>query len=94
MQETVIEGDDSMEDALMKLSEGNPGAITALTEMVKVASNEDVGDDEVQLEGAAAGFQLLLKVDMEGLRGPDIWELYKDECDEDAGKMVEKVRSM
>lgn len=77
-EETVIESDDTLQDAVVKMSDGNPGALTALTELIQ--------DPD--------GFKLLMKLDMLGVRGPDIWRLYKDECGGDVECMVNKIRQM
>lgn len=73
-----IEAHDSVHDILIKLSEGNPGALTALIEVVK--------DDPVM------GFMDLLHLDDMGMRGPQIWVAYKDHCKQDRTAFVKAIR--
>jgi len=60
---TKIKTFDSAESALHKLSEGNPGALVALMELV--------GQENFALVNC-------LKFDEMGIYGPRIWMLYKD----------------
>lgn len=50
------------QDQIIRLSEGNPGAMTVLVETIKLFGLNAL--DEVEK--------------VEGLRGPEIWMLYKD----------------
>lgn len=68
---------DSMLDVMLKLAEGNPGAITVLTQIVKQDSTE--------------GFFILLGLDDMNIRGSQIWVGYKDYCDCDLTKFIEAV---
>lgn len=70
-----IAPEDSTMDAMVKLSEGNPGAATALAELVQQENGE----------------LALLTLDAERIYGADIWVLYKDMCDADIDCVIEKL---
>ena len=67
--------------AVMKLAEGNPGAIRAIAEMVEVTPKADPGN-------LLGGFGMLLNLDSSGIYGTRVWMLYKDVCGEDPAKAV------
>lgn len=69
---------DSLQDIIIKMSEGNPGALTALVEVVKA--------DPVM------GFMDLLHLDDMGMRGPQIWVAFKDHCKQDLAAFVKAIR--
>lgn len=60
---------DKWTDVLYKMSEGNPGALTAMLSIIDAAS---VGE-----KGHSATFIPLVHLDMHGIYGPRIWMLYK-----------------
>lgn len=64
---------DSPMTAVVKMCEGNPGAATALSELLNTA-------------GVAAGLMAVLTCDDLGLYGWKIWIAYKDYCGQDAEK--------
>lgn len=66
-------------DMLMVMSEGNPGAITVLSEMLK--------SDE------ALGFFLILGLDDMNIRGTQVWIGYKDYCGQDINKFIEATKN-
>lgn len=70
---TRIEFTDTMMDAIMKLVEGNPGAISVVTQMVQRNSNIDPDD-------AFSELGPLLALDSHAIYGSRIWMLYKDVC--------------
>lgn len=72
-----IELNDSVFDVIYKMSEGLPGAIVGITELMK--------SDE-------AGFMLLLGLDDMNIRGSQIWQAYKYLYNEDGKKFAEAVR--
>ena len=71
--ETRIEITDTIFTAISKLSEGNPGSITAMAEMMKVVPETDP-------QNALGVFGFLLSLDSFGIYGSDIWVLFKDIC--------------
>lgn len=73
-----IELNDSVFDVIYKMSDGLPGAIVAITELMK--------SDE-------AGFMLLLGLDDMNIRGSQIWEAYKYLYNENGKKFAEAVKN-
>lgn len=73
-----IEGNDTILDVIYKMSDGLPGAIVGMTELMK--------SDE-------AGFMLLLGLDDMNIRGSQIWEAYKYLYHEDGKKFAEAVKN-
>lgn len=68
---------DSFTDIIIKLSEGNPGAVSVVTEMMR----KDDWDND------APGFTKILLLDSMGIYGDKIWMLYNDCCDRDLDQM-------
>lgn len=68
--------DDSFQDIAMKLSEGNPGALTVILKLF--ADEPD-------------GIMAILGLDDMNMRGPQIWIAFKDHCGEDLKKLKECV---
>ncbi len=72
----------SLTDCVVELSEGNPGAVTALMEAMTC---------ERALNGPMGAFYPLLGLDGWEIYGSDIYVLWNDICDRDADKMVSIV---
>jgi hypothetical protein len=72
-----IELTDSMMSAMMKLAEGNPGAVSALCKQAESASAIDP-------DSAFGPLGALLSLDGMGIYGPNIWMLWKDVCNQNA----------
>jgi hypothetical protein len=68
---------DSVLDALMAMSEGNPGAANVLMEL---------------MNNYSSGFMLILNLDDMNIRGPQIWVGYKDHCNCDLKKFSDCIR--
>jgi hypothetical protein len=66
-------------DFLVTMSEGNPGAITVLSQVLK--SDEDLG------------FLLVLQLDDMNIRGTQVWIGYKDYCGQDIDKFIDCVKN-
>lgn len=75
MTETVIELTDSTFDVLIKMSQGNPGALTALYELMKLDN----------------GLLSILKLDSMQIRGCLIWIGYSDHCKKDIHKFHDYI---
>ena len=60
---------DKMVDVIIKLSEGNPGAVTVLTALLA--------------EDYDRNFLLILTLDDMNIRGSQIWVGFKDHCNSD-----------
>lgn len=69
-----LTGNDTMMTSMIKLSEGNPSAATALAEMSKVRGPEML--------------LVLLNADDMNLRGAMLWVAYKEYCKYDANKLA------
>jgi hypothetical protein len=74
-----IELTDTPMSAIIKLCEGNPGALEVCCELFKTGSQTD---PDAALEGLAP----LLDLDTLGIYGSKIWMLFKDVCGEDIVK--------
>ncbi len=68
---------DTMKDFYHLMSEGNPGAITVLG---NIMSNDPI-----------SGFNTLLHLDDMNIRGSQIWVAFKDYCKKDLSMLVEAV---
>ena len=73
-----LELNDSILDVIFKMSNGIPGAIVGITELMK-------SDD--------AGVMLLLGLDDMNIRGSQIWEAYKYLYNEDGKKFAEAIKA-
>lgn len=71
-------------DVMMKMSDGNPGAITVLMKILEQtpAIDPDCGE----------GLFTILQLDTLALYGPHIWMLYKDVCGEDITRTLAVIR--
>lgn len=77
---------DSMMDIMVKLSEGNPGALHVCMRLLK----EGAAIDPLAFAG---GLSNLLSLDTNGIYGSRIWVLYKDICGENLANMVALLRA-
>jgi hypothetical protein len=83
---TRLKLDMSLMDIIMILSEGNPGAVSVLAQIIKEAPKIDPQD-------AFGGLGCLLALDTHGIFGPRIWMLYKDVCNQDLTSMLAILRA-
>jgi hypothetical protein len=86
MTTTRIKPDDSLREAIYKLSEGNPGAVRVLIDLFK-------HNDKIDPDNILGGTGVLLNLDMLGIYSSRIWMLYKDVCGEDYVKTVAMIRA-
>lgn len=70
MSNEKITSDMSIMDMMMTMSEGNPGALTVLMQMMQ----------------DPRGFMDILLLDTLDIRGSKVWMLYSDSCDKNTGK--------
>lgn len=77
---------DNVMSAMMKLGEGNPGALSVLTSLFKEGKNIDKLN-------AFEGFGPILSLDALGIYGSDIWLLYKDICNESLVNLIGILRA-
>ena len=68
---------DSMMDVMMKMSEGNPGALTCLMDIMK----------KQDWYGGADSLTMVLSFDTLGLYGSKLYMLWNDCCDRNLGKL-------
>lgn len=76
MEKSRIQLTDTAMSAAMKMSEGNPGAISVCARMLRDGAKIDPDD-------FAGGVGNLLSMDTLRIYGSRIWMLYKDVCGED-----------
>lgn len=72
-----IKLEDNLFDSIYKMSEGLPGAMVGITELMKADEN---------------GFMLLLGLDDMNIRGSQIWEAYKYLYHEDGKKFAQAIK--
>lgn len=78
---------DSFLEVAFKLSEGNPGALTAIMEIYKHAGAIDPDD-------ALGGLGALLHLDTLEIYGSDLYVLWSDICDRDTAKTLAVLRAV
>lgn len=74
--------------AVMKLSEGNPGAITVMAKLMQEEARIDP-DHFMTLSGLA----YIMTLDTFGIYGSNIWGFYKDVCQENVANMIAVMRA-
>jgi len=78
---------DTAMSAIMKISEGNPGALSVCAEMFKQGPRIDP-------DAFGGGLSGLLSLDTHGIYGGDIWLLYKDVCKQNLVHMIAALRAV
>lgn len=81
-----IKLEDSIMDALVKMSDGNPGALTAMQNMLMQGENIDP-------QGALGGTGAILDLDTWEIYGSDIYILWNDKCNRDVRRMLMIIRA-
>lgn len=81
-----IELTDTTMEILMKMSEGNPGAVSVLAKMLKEGGTVDP-------DGFMGGLGAILSLDTLGIRGHKIWMLWKDVSGQKLGIMLGLLRA-
>ena len=76
-----IELTDSTVSALTKMSDGNPGAASAMVEIIQKGGKIDP-------DSAMGGLGAILSLDTHRIYGTDIYVLFSDICDKDVAKML------
>lgn len=84
MSHERIKGSDSGFDAIVKLSEGNPGAVGALMEILNSTVDKD---------SAMGGLGSILLLDSYGIYGTDIYVLFSDICNKEVAKTIAVLRA-
>ena len=73
-----IELSDTGKDVVLKMSDGNPGAIRVMADILNKYEQE--------------GLMFLLDLDDMNIRGSQIWIGFNDYCNEDLGKFVACIK--
>lgn len=84
--ETRLKLEDTLFDAIPKLSKGNPGAMCACMDILGNGAKIDPGS-------ALGGLGALLSLDTYHIYESRIWMLYKDVCGENLIKMIAVLRA-
>lgn len=77
---------DNAMSAVVKMSEGNPGAMTALMEVIKCGEQVDPDD-------FMGGLGKILALDTLEIYGTNIYVLWNDICDRNTSKMIAVLRA-
>lgn len=77
----------SVIQTIADMSEGNPGALTALFEVIKEG-------DVIDPDNAFGGFSVVLTLDTLRIYGSDIWVIFNDVCDRSPVRMIALARSV
>jgi hypothetical protein len=85
-EERIKLGDTTM-SAIIKMSEGNPGAMSTLMEII--SKNPEIDPDDLM-----QGFGPILHLDSIGIYGTDIYILYNDICERDITETLAVLRSV
>lgn len=84
---TILTLDDTVESALIKLSKGNPGALTVLMQVMKQA-------ERIDPDSSGGPVMVFMHLDDLGFHGSRIWMLYKDVCGESISRMMGALRAV
>ena len=76
---------DTAEEMMVKMSEGNPGALSVCMQLLTETYKIDP-------DAALGGLSGILMLDTLGIYGPEIWMLYKDVCGEDIADTITVLR--
>ena len=77
---------DSMRDILLKVGEGNPGALRVCMDIVKEGK-------QIDPDNIVGGIGVLLSLDDMGIYGSRIWMFFKDVCGENLVGMLSVLRA-
>lgn len=77
---------DSKREIVTKLSEGNPGALNVILELLD--------SSRIDPDSVLGGFGNLLSLDTHGIYGSNIWLLYKDCCGQSILNVVTVLRAV
>lgn len=81
-----IELTDTGMDALVKMAEGNPGAIQAMMDIMEK-------HDQIDPQAAMGALGAIMILDTWEIYGTDIYILYNDKCGRDVRKMLMIMRA-
>lgn len=78
---------DSMESAIIKMVEGNMGAMNVCMLLIKEGGKIDT-------QTIMGGFSFILDLDREGIYGTDIYVFWNDICNRELPKMIAVLRAV
>ena len=81
-----LELTDTFMDAVVKMSEGNPGATMAIMDIM-------TRHEEIDPQAAMGGMGALFSLDTWGIYGTDVYILYSDVCGRDVRTMLMLMRA-
>lgn len=84
---TILTLDDTVQSAIMKLAQGNPGALTVLMQVMEQA-------ERIDPDSFGGPVMVLMHLDELGFHGPRVWMLYKDVCGESVSRMMGALRAV
>jgi hypothetical protein len=84
-KDTRIKLNDTMLDVFHKMSEGNPGALTAMMEIHQSA-------EKIDPDAFMGPLSPILSLDTLGIYGSDIYVLWSDICHRNTAKMITVLR--
>ncbi len=82
-----ITGSDTIQTTLLKMSKGNPGAVSVLIRILKEG-------DAIDPDNILGSMGVVLHLDALSIYSSDIWLLYKDVCQEDLPTMLGLLRAV
>ena len=85
--DTRIELSDTEQDVVIKMAEGNPGALSVIMDILMGATSRIDPDNTLE------GIGTILHLDQFGIYGPRIWMLYKDVCNQDMVATIGVIRA-
>ncbi len=86
MNRSRIELTDSPQQVLTKMSDGNPGALMAMMEIIEKG-------DAIDPQAFAGGLGAIMILDTWEIYGSSIYVLFNDKCDRDVRKMLMLMRA-
>ena len=81
-----ITGNDTGMDMIVKMSEGNPGAVNVLMQLITKTPTIDP-------KSCMGGLGTILMLDSCNIYGSRIWMLYKDVCNENIATIIAVIRA-
>lgn len=77
---------DNIMSAMVKMSDGNPGALAAMADTLKI-------EKEVDPDAALTPMATILGLDTIGVYGSGIYVLWNDQCNRDAASLIALLRA-
>jgi len=78
--------EDTGMSSMMKMSDGNPGALTAMFEIMNM-------HDEIDPQAFMGGLGAIMSLDTLEIYGTDIYVLFSDKCGKDVRRMLMLMRA-